>query len=316
MSSSNKIPGLSGKDNSSSGSGNNDNGKNFNKKRTKLYNSRLIRSEQSDPAFTNAVQLKNDLNNTNKKFNKKEILNRDNIPNKLDIPSFLNSRKYEIKEFQNSQFRSKNSSSTRVFQSLPRSMRRRTASHNVRRIPKRMRKKALKEMGLSLNSSKLNYNNDNNDNARLETKGVTVTGKPVKDKHPRGRILYKLRREMKLLKYAGKYKLNGNLISGEIINASKINLRGRLKYLKNEINKIENERNKINENDIDNNDNIDTDIDTDIDISNLDPNCLKFKDITNNKTFLKLLNNRLDMQQDRKNLNGLQHIGGLLKELK
>ncbi|OWB60007.1 hypothetical protein B5S29_g872 [[Candida] boidinii] len=293
MSSSNKIPGLSGKDNSSSGSGNNDNGKNFNKKRTKLYNSRLIRSEQSDPAFTNAVQLKNDLNNTNKKFNKKEILNRDNIPNKLDIPSFLNSRKYEIKEFQNSQFRSKNSSSTRVFQSLPRSMRRRTASHNVRRIPKRMRKKALKEMGLSLNSSKLNYNNDNNDNARLETKGVTVTGKPVKDKHPRGRILYKLRREMKLLKYAGKYKLNGNLISGEIINASKINLRGRLKYLKNEINKIENERNKINENDIDNNDNIDTDIDTDIDISNLDPNCLKFKDITNNKTFLKLLNNRL-----------------------
>ncbi|OWB54493.1 hypothetical protein B5S28_g342 [[Candida] boidinii] len=293
MSSSNKIPGLSGKDNSSSGSGNNDNGKNFNKKRTKLYNSRLIRSEQSDPAFTNAVQLKNDLNNTNKKFNKKEILNRDNIPNKLDIPSFLNSRKYEIKEFQNSQFRSKNSSSTRVFQSLPRSMRRRTASHNVRRIPKRMRKKALKEMGLSLNSSKLNYNNDNNDNARLETKGVTVTGKPVKDKHPRGRILYKLRREMKLLKYAGKYKLNGNLISGEIINASKINLRGRLKYLKNEINKIENERNKINENDIDNNDNIDTDIDTDIDISNLDPNCLKFKDITNNKTFLKLLNNKL-----------------------
>ncbi|GMF60579.1 unnamed protein product [[Candida] boidinii] len=175
MSSSNKSSGFSGKGNASRvGGGNNDNGKNFNKKRTKLYNSRLIRSEQSDPAFTNAVQMKKDLDNT-KKFSKKDILNRDNIPNKLDIPSFLNSRKYEIKEFQNSQFRSKNSSSTRVFQSLPRSMRRRTASHNVRRIPKRMRKKALKEMGLSLNSS--NYNNNNNDDgsARLETKGVTVT---------------------------------------------------------------------------------------------------------------------------------------------
>ncbi|OUM51235.1 hypothetical protein BVG19_g325 [[Candida] boidinii] len=291
MSSLNKSLGFSGKGNASrgGGGGNNDNGKNFNKKRTKLYNSRLIRSEQSDPAFTNAVQLKNELDNT-KKFSKKDILNRDNIPNKLDIPSFLNSRKYEIKEFQNSQFRSKNSSSTRVFQSLPRSMRRRTASHNVRRIPKRMRKKALKEMGLSLNSSNYNNNNYNDDgSARLETKGVTATGKPVKDKHPRGRILYKLRREMKLLKYAGKYKLSGNLISGEIINASKINLRKRLKYLKNEIDRIENERSEINIDDIDGIDNT-NDIDNNID--DLDPNCLKFKDITNNKIFSKLLNNK------------------------
>ncbi|QEU61115.1 Pop1 [Kluyveromyces lactis] len=64
----------------------------------------------------------------------------------LNIPSFVSSREYEIKQLQQSIHSSKQSSSTRVFQALPRSLRRRTASHNVKRIPKRLRNKALKEM--------------------------------------------------------------------------------------------------------------------------------------------------------------------------
>lgn len=90
-----------------------------NKKKSKLYNSRVIRSELTDPSFKEG---------------------------KLNVPEFLASREYEIKAFEYSQLNTKYASSTRCFQSLPRSMRRRAASHNVKRIPKRLRNRALREM--------------------------------------------------------------------------------------------------------------------------------------------------------------------------
>ena len=64
----------------------------------------------------------------------------------LDVGQFISTRKFEIKELQLAMHRSKVSGSTRVFQDLPRRLRRRTASHNVKRIPKRMRNRALREM--------------------------------------------------------------------------------------------------------------------------------------------------------------------------
>ncbi|AET40841.1 ribonuclease P/MRP protein subunit POP1 Ecym_6470 [Eremothecium cymbalariae DBVPG len=67
----------------------------------------------------------------------------------LKVPDFVSSRKFELVQLQNSIHRSRHSSSTRVFQSLPRRLRRRTASHNVKRIPKRMRNRALREMAKS-----------------------------------------------------------------------------------------------------------------------------------------------------------------------
>ena len=64
----------------------------------------------------------------------------------LKIPDFMSSREFEIKQLQVAIHKSKSASSTRVFQSLPRKLRRRTASHNVKRIPKRLRNRALREM--------------------------------------------------------------------------------------------------------------------------------------------------------------------------
>ncbi|KAG0669749.1 hypothetical protein C6P45_003383 [Maudiozyma exigua] len=64
----------------------------------------------------------------------------------LNVGQFISSRQFEIKELQLAMHRSKVSGSTRVFQDLPRRLRRRTASHNVKRIPKRMRNRALREM--------------------------------------------------------------------------------------------------------------------------------------------------------------------------
>ncbi|AGO10269.1 AaceriABL187Cp [[Ashbya] aceris (nom. inval.)] len=67
----------------------------------------------------------------------------------LKVGEFVASRQFELEQLQSAMHRSRNSSSTRVFQSLPRRLRRRTASHNVRRIPKRMRNRALREMSKS-----------------------------------------------------------------------------------------------------------------------------------------------------------------------
>lgn len=64
----------------------------------------------------------------------------------LNVATFISSREFELKQLQSAILKSKHSSSTRVFQSLPRKLRRRTASHNVKRIPKRLRQRALREM--------------------------------------------------------------------------------------------------------------------------------------------------------------------------
>lgn len=125
-----------------------------NSKKAKLYNSRTIRTETADPAIKDGV---------------------------LDVPQFLASREFEIRAFEQSQLNTKYASSTRVFQSLPRTLRRRTASHNVKRIPKRLRNKAIREM-------------------------QSATGTPAKKPHLRGRELYKLRMQKKLLRLASKIK--------------------------------------------------------------------------------------------------------------
>ena len=64
----------------------------------------------------------------------------------LDIQAFLKSREFEIKALQDGMERSKSSRTTRAFQQVPRDLRRRTASHNVKRVPKRLHKRAQREM--------------------------------------------------------------------------------------------------------------------------------------------------------------------------
>lgn len=147
-----------------------------NSRKAKLYNSRTIRSETVDPSFNDGV---------------------------LTIPQFLSSREYEIKAFEHSQLNTKYASSNRVFQSLPRTLRRRTASHNVKRVPKRMRKKALREMQ------------------------STVNGVPPKKKQPRGRERYRLKQRKKLLILASKIK---KLKGAAAVNAGK-SIPARLKEL-------------------------------------------------------------------------------------
>jgi ribonuclease P/MRP protein subunit POP1 len=204
-------------------------------KRAKLYNSRQIRTQLQDDSFTNPPK--------GSKTSRKLINNASIIPNKLNIPEFLAAREFEIKALDSAIIKSKTSGASRVFQALPRTLRRRTASHNVRRIPKRMRKKALREMGLQLNSNGINE--------MIGTKGVTISGKPIKSNIGRGRLRWQIIRKIKLLKYATKWKLKGRLPNSQYVSYSQINLRKKLKLLKKDLNKLND--NNSNDDDDENN---------------------------------------------------------------
>ncbi|KAL3460664.1 ribonucleases P/MRP protein subunit POP1-domain-containing protein [Aspergillus heterothallicus] len=64
----------------------------------------------------------------------------------LDIAAYLKAREFEIRSLETGIQKSKAALSSRAFQQVPRSLRRRTASHNVKRVPSRLRARAKREM--------------------------------------------------------------------------------------------------------------------------------------------------------------------------
>lgn len=64
----------------------------------------------------------------------------------LDVSAFVKAREFEIKAMETSMGKSKASLSSRAFQQVPKDLRRRTASHNVKRVPKTLRARAKKEV--------------------------------------------------------------------------------------------------------------------------------------------------------------------------
>ena len=68
------------------------------------------------------------------------------LPNAVDAKDFSNSRLNEIKLISKELEHAKYSSTRRVFQQLPRHMRRRAASYNIKRLPTRLRLRAIEEV--------------------------------------------------------------------------------------------------------------------------------------------------------------------------
>lgn len=66
----------------------------------------------------------------------------------MDVAKFVKAREYEIKALQDGLRDAKKMLSSRAFQEVPRSMRRRTASHNPNRVPKKLRPRAKREVRL------------------------------------------------------------------------------------------------------------------------------------------------------------------------
>ncbi|KKY39264.1 putative popld domain-containing protein [Diaporthe ampelina] len=87
-------------------------------KRVKVQDARSIRSQPADAALKDG---------------------------ELDLQAFLNARQFEIGALQDGMRKSKALNNRRAFQLVPREMRRRTASHNVKKLPKRLRNRARRE---------------------------------------------------------------------------------------------------------------------------------------------------------------------------
>lgn len=64
----------------------------------------------------------------------------------LNVAAYVGSREFEIQSLETGMQRSKAALTSRAFQQVPRSMRRRTASHNVKRVPGRLRARAKREV--------------------------------------------------------------------------------------------------------------------------------------------------------------------------
>lgn len=64
----------------------------------------------------------------------------------LDVDKFVKSREYEIRALEQGLARSKKALTKRAFQQVPYQLRRRTASHNVKRIPKKLRERGKREV--------------------------------------------------------------------------------------------------------------------------------------------------------------------------
>ncbi|KAL5051029.1 hypothetical protein BDW71DRAFT_172134 [Aspergillus fruticulosus] len=64
----------------------------------------------------------------------------------LDVAAYVGAQEAAIKSLESGIQRSKAALTSRAFQQVPRSLRRRTASHNVKRVPRRLRARARREM--------------------------------------------------------------------------------------------------------------------------------------------------------------------------
>lgn len=87
-------------------------------KRAKVYDARTLRSQPADAALKNG---------------------------ELDLQAFLGAREREIQALTDGMRASKAVNNRRAFQLVPRGLRRRTASHNVKKLPKRLRARARRE---------------------------------------------------------------------------------------------------------------------------------------------------------------------------
>ncbi|PFH53963.1 hypothetical protein AMATHDRAFT_136328 [Amanita thiersii Skay4041] len=68
------------------------------------------------------------------------------LPSAIDVEKFVEARAFEIHAMEDAMKNAGESSTHRVWQTLPRHLRRRAASHDVRRVPRRLRDKARAEM--------------------------------------------------------------------------------------------------------------------------------------------------------------------------
>ncbi|KDN47147.1 hypothetical protein K437DRAFT_100740 [Tilletiaria anomala UBC 951] len=76
-------------------------------------------------------------------------MGRRNLPPQLSVEAALSSRAFQVRAMLNAMASARSSQTTRAWQLLPRHMRRRAASHNLLRLPARLRSKGARELQAS-----------------------------------------------------------------------------------------------------------------------------------------------------------------------
>lgn len=187
-------------------------------KAAKLKNTRTIRTIQH-----------NENNNPKKKGEYNELLSKD--LSLIKTEDYINLKQSEIKNFIETIIKNKKyGSNKRAYQNLPRHLRRRTGSHNVRRVPKRIRKRTLKEM--------------------MKSDQKVMDGNTSLMKHKRSltnKQYYKKKMAVKLLKLLTRSKFMKRSIPSKIGKfnvGSRFNLRNRIKVMENAIKEMKKELGK------------------------------------------------------------------------
>lgn len=67
----------------------------------------------------------------------------------MDVLKYVAAREFEIRALEEGMARSKKALNQRAFQQVPKDLRRRTASHNVKRMPKRLQARGKREVGVA-----------------------------------------------------------------------------------------------------------------------------------------------------------------------
>ncbi|KAF2859677.1 POP1-domain-containing protein [Piedraia hortae CBS 480.64] len=99
----------------------------------------------------------------------------------LDVDSFVRARDFEISALEEGMKRSKKALNQRAFQQVPKELRRRTASHNVKKIPKRLRPRAQQELEMA-------KKDDKSVSAREEKRGKKEEKKKRQEKKTRQKM--------------------------------------------------------------------------------------------------------------------------------
>ncbi|KAI9566167.1 ribonucleases P/MRP protein subunit POP1-domain-containing protein [Boletus coccyginus] len=118
------------------------------RKKLKMADARTIPVQEPSPASGSTHTNSNEQGNAAPSSSKTVVQfdSMQGLPGSIDVERFAEARAYEIDAMQKAIKTAGESSTHRAWQTLPRHLRRRAASHDVRRVPIRLRDKARAEM--------------------------------------------------------------------------------------------------------------------------------------------------------------------------
>ena len=143
----------------------------------------------------------------------------------LNVQSFLNARGFELNALDESMRRTRVSNSTRAFQRVPITLRRRAAAHNHKRVPKRLQKRARREM-IQDNTPVVNSKTRKSTSTRSRLRAETAKKLGILAKKKKLRKLEKAGVDKDTITVrAARPKIRRNVLNGPPVTATKFRKR-------------------------------------------------------------------------------------------